>query len=57
MGHLGLLVIFSVLVGAFFALLSKDTPRESWKVFWVMTASMIVASLLLAFVMFPFPLR
>lgn len=56
-GHFGLMVLFSLLVSAFFALLSRDEPRESWKVFWVMALSMIAASLLVAFVMFPFPLR
>ena len=54
--HFGLMVVFSVLVSAFFALLSRDVPRESWRVFWVMCASMILASLLVAFIMVPFPL-
>jgi hypothetical protein len=54
--HFGLMVVFSLLVSAFFALLSRDVPRESWRVFWVMSASMILASLLVAFVMLPFPL-
>ena len=55
MSHLGILVIFSVLVGGFFALLSRETPREGLKVFLVLTLSMVLLSLLVAYVMYPFP--
>ncbi len=55
--HLGVLVIFSVLVGAFFGLLSRETFREGLKVFLVLTLSMVVLSLLVAYLMYPFPLR
>ena len=57
MSHVGILVIFSVLVGAFFGLLSRETPREGIKVFLVMTLSMILLSLLVAYLMYPFPLQ
>ena len=55
--HLGILVIFSVLVGAFFGLLSRETLRDGLKVFLVLTLSMVVLSLLVAYLMYPFPLR
>ena len=55
--HLGVLVIFSVLVGAFFGLLSRETLRDGLKVFLVLTLSMVVLSLLVAYLMYPFPLR
>ena len=55
--HLGILVIFSVMVGAFFGLLSRETLRDGLKVFLVLTLSMVVLSLLVAYLMYPFPLR
>ncbi|MGD8376997.1 MAG: hypothetical protein PVF68_12725 [Acidobacteriota bacterium] len=57
LSHLGLLVIFAVLVGAFFGLISRETFREGVKVFLVLTLSMVVLSLLVAYLMYPFPLR
>ena len=57
MSHVGILVIFSVLVGAFFGLLSRETLREGIKVFLVMTLSMILLSLVVAYLMYPFPLQ
>jgi cytochrome bd-type quinol oxidase subunit 2 len=57
MTHVAILILFSVLVGAFFGLLSRETPREGLKVFAVMTLSMILLSLLVAYLMYPFPLR
>ena len=56
MSHLGILVIFSVLVAAFFALLTRETPREGVKLFLILAASMILLSLLVAYLMYPFPL-
>lgn len=53
--HLGLLVIFSVLVGAFFGMLSRETLREGIKVFLILTLSMVFLSLLIAYLMYPFP--
>lgn len=57
LSHLGLLVIFAVLVGAFFGLISRETFRDGLKVFLVLTLSMVVLSLLVAYLMYPFPLR
>ena len=56
MSHLAILVLFSVLVGAFFGALSRDTLREAFKVGLVLTLSMIVLSMLVAYLMYPFPL-
>ena len=56
MSHLGILVVFSVLVGAFFGALSRETAREAVKVGLVLTLSMIVLSMLVAYLMYPFPL-
>ena len=56
MSHLGILVVFSVLVGVFFGALSRETFREGVKVALVLSLSMIVISLLVAYLMYPFPL-
>ncbi len=49
------MVIFSVLVSVFFAFLTQTDRKERWKVMAILGLSMIVLSLLIAFVMFPFP--
>jgi Na+-driven multidrug efflux pump len=54
--HLAILVVFSILVGAFFGALSRETVREAFKVGLVLTLSMILLSLLVAYLMYPFPL-
>ena len=56
MSHLGILIVFSVLVGVFFGALSRETFREGVKVALVLSMSMIVISLLVAYLMYPFPL-
>ncbi len=56
MSHLAIMVLFSVLVGAFFGVLSRDSLREAFKVGLVLTLSMIVLSMLVAYLMYPFPL-
>lgn len=54
--HLAILIVFSILVGAFFGALSRETLREAFKVGLVLTLSMIVISMLVAYLMYPFPL-
>jgi Na+-driven multidrug efflux pump len=54
--HLAILIVFSILVGAFFGALSRETVREAFKVGLVLTLSMILLSLLVAYLMYPFPL-
>ena len=53
--HLGILVVFSVLVGGFFGLLTRETLREGIRFFLIVSASMILLSLLVAYLMYPFP--
>ena len=54
--HLAILVVFSILVGAFFGALSRETLRDAFKVGLVLTLSMVVISMLVAYLMYPFPL-
>ena len=56
MSHVGILVLFSLLVGSFFSLLTRETLREAVKLFLILTGSMILLSLLVAYLMYPFPL-
>ena len=44
------------LIGAFFGLLTRETVREGIKFFLILSVSMILLSLLVAYVMYPFPM-
>jgi hypothetical protein len=51
------MVIFSALVAVFFAFLTQASGRDRVRVSLIIGGSMIVLSLILAYVMYPFPLR
>ena len=51
------MAIFSILVATFFAFLTQSGTRDRIKVIVVLGGSMIVVSLIIAYVMYPFPLR
>jgi len=51
------MAIFSVLVAVFFAFLTQKGTRERMKVVVILGGSMIVVSLIIAYVMYPFPLH
>jgi hypothetical protein len=50
------LFVFSILVSVFFAFLTQNTGRDRVRVMLVMGGAMIVLSLIVAYVMYPFPL-
>ncbi len=54
--HLLTLLIFSALVSAFFATLTRESLREALKVGSVMMGSMVAISVLMAYLMYFFPL-
>jgi hypothetical protein len=54
--HFLTLVIFSTLVSTFFASLTRETPREAIRVGSIMLLSMIGISVVVAYVMYVFPL-
>ena len=54
--HFLTLLIFSVLVSAFFGTLTRETPRECLKVAVVMLVSMLGISVIVGYVMYFFPL-
>lgn len=51
------LVIFSALVAVFFAFLTQTDARSRVRVVLILGGSMVVLSLIVAYVMYPFPLR
>ena len=51
------MMIFSGLVAVFFAFLTQSDTRSRMRVILVLGGSMIVLSLALAYVMYPFPIR
>ena len=55
--HFANLLIFSGLVAVFFAYLTQSTGRDRLRVVLILGGSMIVLSLIVAYVMYPFPLR
>ena len=54
--HLFTLMVFSALVSAFFATLSRETPREAFRFGSIMLGLMVGISLIVAYVMYVFPL-
>ena len=51
------MVVFSGLVGVFFAFLTQSSTRDRLRVTLIIGGSMVVLSLIVAYVMYPFPLR
>ena len=51
------LVVFSVLVAIFFAFLTQNRTADRLRVIFVLGGAMIVLSLIVAYVMYPFPLQ
>lgn len=54
--HFLIMSFFSVLVGAFFATLTRETLREGIKAGALLTVTMVGVSLLIAYVMYFLPL-
>jgi hypothetical protein len=50
------LVVFSVLVAVFFAFLTQGRVRDRARVILILGGAMIVLSLIVAYVMYPFPM-
>jgi len=51
------LAVFSILVGIFFAFLTQTTTRDRVRIMLLLGGAMIVLSLIIAYVMYPFPMR
>lgn len=55
--HFANLLIFSALVAVFFAFLTQSETKDRLRVILILGGSMVVLSLVIAYVMYPFPLR
>ncbi len=55
--HFLLMVVFALLSSMVIALVTKDNSREQWRYFWKFFGSLILIALLIAWIMYPFPLR
>jgi hypothetical protein len=54
--HVLNMVVFAALVAIFFAFLTQNKTRDRARVIVVLGGAMIVLSLIVAYVMYPFPL-
>jgi hypothetical protein len=54
--HLLHLLVYSMIVAAFFGLLSRRTPRERLRLAAIIWASMVGGTLVLAYLMYALPL-
>lgn len=55
--HIILMFIYAVAVGLFFALLWKEERRERIRTFVLIFVSLFFGGIVLAWLMYPFPLR
>jgi len=55
--HSLLMFVYAVCVGAFFAILWKETRAERIRLFLVIFCSLFVGGVILAWMMYPFPLK
>ena len=53
--HFSLMIIFSLLVSIFFGVLLREKLREMVKLALILFLGMVVFSLLIAWIMYPFP--
>lgn len=53
--HVLNMIVFSILVAIFFAFLTQNKARDRVRVIFVLGGAMVVLSLIVAYVMYPFP--
>ena len=53
--HFLIMTLYAILASSFFALLWRETPRERWKLFATLMASLVLGGLAVAWWMYPFP--
>lgn len=51
------MLFFALCSSVVIALVTKSEPREQWIYFWKFFGSLMVIGLLLAWIMYPFPIR
>lgn len=53
--HIGLLVLFALLVSTVFAAIARDTPREQVRFGLRLFGGFVGAAIVLGWIMYPFP--
>jgi hypothetical protein len=51
------MVVFALLTSTVIALVTKKTQKEQWRYFWKFFASLVLIALLIAWIMYPFPMK
>jgi hypothetical protein len=54
--HLALLVLFSALVAAVFAVLQREEPRAQWRFGLMLFGALVVGAVLAGWLLYPLPL-
>lgn len=55
--HFFIMLIFAFLSSMVIALVTKDDSKEQWLYFWKFFGSLIVIALIIAWIMYPFPMH
>jgi hypothetical protein len=55
--HFLLMVSLAFIASLVIALVTKEEPREQWRYFLKFFGSLVLIALVLAWIMYPFPLR
>lgn len=53
--HLVILLVFSALVSAVFALVQRDEPKERWRFGLITFAAFVLSVFVVGWLMYPFP--
>jgi hypothetical protein len=55
--HFFFMIIFALISSTVISLVTKNNPKDQWRYFVKFFLSLIVIALILAWIMFPFPIR
>ncbi len=48
---------FAFLSSVVISLITKENPHDQWRYFWKFFGSLVLIALLIAWIMYPFPIR
>lgn len=51
------MVIFALITSVVVALITKAEPKDQWLYFWKFFGALVLIALLIAWIMYPFPMR
>jgi len=55
--HFFLMIIFALICSTVITLVTKNNPRDQWRYFLKFFLSLVLIALVLAWLMYPFPIR